>query len=102
MNVFTTQSRTPLYYPTFAFISLVFRTSTGLPTTQAVKPAIAELTKWQGTLSYIKFRLNIISFIWSNVAIYAAFIIEFLIIFGPKPVHKPLTLNKSNINTLII
>jgi len=64
-----TQSKTPLYYPTFAFISLVFNTSTGLPTIQAVNPAIAELTKWHGILSSIKFLLNIISLIWSNVAI---------------------------------
>jgi hypothetical protein len=78
------------------------RTSTGLPTTQAVKPARAEHNKWQGTPSYINFLLKIMSFIWSNVAIYAALIIEFLIMFGPKPVHKPFTLNIFNNDTLII
>jgi hypothetical protein len=39
------QSKTPEYTPSFAFIILVLSTSTGLPTTHAVKPAIADDTK---------------------------------------------------------
>lgn len=92
MNVLTKQSTTPEYYPGFAFMILVFKTSTGLPTTQAVNPAIAEQTRWQGMPSFIRFALNIISLTWSKVAIYAAFIIEFLIILGPSPVQSPFTL----------
>jgi hypothetical protein len=80
---------------------LVLRTSTGLPTIHAVNPAIAEHTIWQGTPSYINFALNTISLAWSNVAISAAFIIEFLMMLGPRPVHKPFNLHKT-IYTLII
>lgn len=87
------QSNTPEYYPGFAFIILVLRTSTGLPTTQAVNPAIAEQTKWHGMPSYMRFARRIISLAWSKVAISAAFIIEFLIILGTRPVHRPLTLH---------
>lgn len=87
-----TQSSTPEYSPGFAFIILVLSTSTGLPTTQAVKPAIAEQTKWQGIPSYIKLALKIMSLAWSKVAISAALIIEFLMILGPRPVHNPFTL----------
>ncbi len=86
------QSTTPLYYPGLAFIILVLSTSTGEPIMQAVNPAIAEHTMWQNTLSCIKFLLNIISFAWSKVAISAAFIIEFRIMFGPSPVQSPLIL----------
>lgn len=73
-------------------MTLVFRTSTGLPTTQAVKPAMAEQTRWQGIPSYMRFALSIISLAWSNVAISAALIIEFRMILGPKPVHSPFIL----------
>jgi len=48
---------------------LVFKTSTGLPTTQAVNPAIDEQTIWQKILSYINLALMIMSFTWSKVAI---------------------------------
>lgn len=95
------QSKTPEYYPCFAFIILVFNTSTGLPTTHAVNPAIAEQKRWQGTLSYIKFALSTISLTWSNVAISAALMIEFLIILGPKPVQSPFSLYYYRV-TLII
>lgn len=86
------QSTTPLYYPGLAFIILVLSTSTGDPIMQAVNPAIAEQTRWQKTLSCIKFLLRIISFAWSKVAISAALIIELRIMFGPNPVQSPLML----------
>lgn len=81
-----------MYYPTLAFISLVFKTSTGLPIIQAVIPATADETRWHGTPSSIRFLLIIMSLTWSNVAIYAALIIEFLIMLGPRPVQRPATL----------
>ena len=87
------QSNIPEYCPALACIILVFKTSTGLPITHAVKPAIAEQIRWHGIPSYIRFLLRIISFAWSNVAIYAALIIEFRMILGPIPVHNPTILN---------
>jgi hypothetical protein len=51
-----------VYSPGFAFINLVLSTSTGLPTTHAVKPAIAEDTRWHGTPSYINLLWIIMSF----------------------------------------
>lgn len=74
-------------------MSLVFKTSTGLPTIHAVNPAMAEETMWQGTPSSMRLFLTIISLTWSKVAISAALMIEFLIMLGPSPVHKPLILS---------
>ena len=44
-------------------------------------------------LSSIRFLLSSMSLTWSNVAISAALMIEFLTMFGPTPVHRPANLN---------
>ena len=47
------QSKTPLYYPGFAFMTLVFITSTGEPTKAAINPANAEQVKCNPRWSFI-------------------------------------------------
>ncbi len=91
----------PKYSPGLAFIILVLSTSTGLPITQAVNPAMEEQSRWHGTLSSIRFLRRIMSLAWSKVAISAAFMIEFLMTLGPIPVQSPLRLSLQ-MHTLII